>query len=52
MPRFPAPFQGHGRDLADRQLVLTLLCMAVFAALFKGEELRKPVATPDPELVA
>jgi nucleoside transporter len=33
-------------------LVLTLLCMAVFAALFKGEELRKSSATPDPELVA
>ena len=33
-------------------LVLTLLCMAIFAALFKGEELRKPAATPDPELVA
>lgn len=33
-------------------LVLTLLCMAIFAALFKGEELRKPLATPDPELVA
>ena len=32
--------------------VLTLLCMAVFAALFKGEELRKPSATLDPELVA
>ncbi len=33
-------------------LVLTLLCMAVFAALFKGEELRKPAAARDAELVA
>jgi nucleoside transporter len=33
-------------------LVLTLLCMAIFAALFKGEELRKPSESLDTELVA
>ena len=45
-------FEGDWTKIWAGPLVLTLLCMAIFAALFKGEELRKPSATPDPELVA
>jgi MFS family permease len=32
--------------------VLTLICMAAFALLFKAEEIRKPASALDPELVA